>query len=201
MAERSSTLSVLIVTDPDAQTSADAMAISSALADVGHLVLGVRAGDPSLPEAMARLKPDVVVVQSDSAVRDVLEHIVVATRDARRPIVMCTEDTDRPTMRSALGAGVSAYVVKGLKPERVQAVVDVAMERFAGEQALRSELDAARGELADRKTIDRAKRLLMSKKALSEPAAHRFLQDLAMKKGLKLRDAAERVIDVESLLG
>ena len=201
MAERSSTLSVLIVTDPDAQTSADAMAISSALADVGHLVLGVRAGDASLPEAMARLKPDVVVVQSDSAVRDVLEHIVVATRDARRPIVMFTEDTDRPTMRSALGAGVSAYVVKGLKPERVQAVVDVAMERFAGEQALRSELDAARGELADRKTIDRAKRLLMSKKALSEPAAHRFLQDLAMKKGLKLRDAAERVIDVESLLG
>ncbi len=201
MAERSSTLSVLIVTDPDAQTSADAMAISSALADVGHLVLGVRAGDASLPEAMARLKPDVVVVQSDSAVRDVLEHIVVATRDARRPIVMFTEDTDRPTMRSALGAGVSAYVVKGLKPERVQAVIDVAMERFAGEQALRSELDAARGELADRKTIDRAKRLLMSKKALSEPAAHRFLQDLAMKKGLKLRDAAERVIDVESLLG
>ena len=201
MAERSSTLSVLIVTDPDAQTSADAMAISSALADVGHLVLGVRAGDASLPEALARLKPDVVVVQSDSAVRDVLEHIVVATRDARRPIVMFTEDTDRPTMRSALGAGVSAYVVKGLKPERVQAVVDVAMERFDGEQALRSELDAARGELADRKTIDRAKRLLMSKKALSEPAAHRFLQDLAMKKGLKLRDAAERVIDVESLLG
>lgn len=201
MAERSSTLSVLIVTDPDAQTSADAMAISSALADVGHLVLGVRAGDASLPEAMARLKPDVVVVQSDSAVRDVLEHIVVATGDARRPIVMFTEDTDRPTMRSALGAGVSAYVVKGLKPERVQAVIDVAMERFAGEQALRSELDAARGELADRKTIDRAKRLLMSKKALSEPAAHRFLQDLAMKKGLKLRDAAERVIDVESLLG
>ena len=83
----------------------------------------------------------------------------------------------------------------------MQAVVDVAMERFAGEQALRSELDAARSELADRKTIDRAKRLLMSKKALSEPAAHRFLQDLAMKKGLKLRDAAERVIDVESLLG
>ena len=91
--------------------------------------------------------------------------------------------------------------MKGLQPERVQAVIDVAVERFAGEQALRSELDAARIELADRKTIDRAKRLLMGKKALSEPEAHRFLQDLAMKKGLKLRDAAERVIDVESLLG
>lgn len=205
MAERSTdrraTLSVLIVTDPFAETSEGALAISSALADAGHLVLGVRAGDVSLPEAMARLKPDMVVVKSDSAVRDVLEHIVVATRDARRPIVMFTNDGDRPTMRSALGAGVTAYVVKGLQPDRVQAVIDVAVERFASEQALRTELDAARNELADRKTIDRAKRLLMGKKALSEPEAHRFLQDLAMKKGLKLRDAADRVIDVESLLG
>jgi response regulator NasT len=201
MATSGTSLSVLIVTDPFAETSEDAVAISGALADAGHLVLGVRAGDATLPDAMARLKPDVVVVKSDSAVRDVLEHIVMATRDARRPIVMFTDDPDRPTMHSAIGAGVSAYVVKGLKPERVQAVIDVAVARFAGEHALRTELDAARSELADRKAIDRAKRLLMGKKGLSEPDAHRFLQDLAMRKGLKLRDAAERVIDVESLLG
>lgn len=194
-------LSVLIVTDPFSEGSDDALAISSALADSGHFVLGVRAGDASLPEAVARLRPDVVVVKSDSAVRDVLEHIVMATREARRPIVMFTDDADRPTMRSALGAGVSAYVVRGLKAERVQAVIDVAVERFAAEQNLRQELDAARSELADRKTIDRAKRLLMGGKGMSEPQAHRFLQDLAMKKGLKLREAAERVIDIESLLG
>jgi len=196
-----SPLTVLIVTDPFAETSDDALAIGTALSNVGYLVLGVRAGDASLPEAMARLKPDVVVVKSDSAVRDVLEHIVMATRDERRPIVMFTDNGDRPTMQSAIGAGVSAYVVKGLKAERVQAVIDVAVERFAGDQALRSELHAARNELADRKRIDRAKRLLMSRKRLTEPEAHRFLQDLAMKKGLKLADAAERVIDVESLLG
>lgn len=201
MTPTSLTLAVLIVTDPFAETSEDALAISSALTDAGHLVLGVRAGDASLPEAMARLKPDVVVVKTDSAVRDVLEHIVMATRDARRPIVMFTEDNDRPTMRSALGAGVSAYVVKGLQPQRVQAVIDVAMERFATEQALRDELSAAKGELADRKTIDRAKRLLVSKKGMSEPEAHRWLQDLAMKKGLRLRDAAERVIEADNLFG
>lgn len=201
MTPTSVTLAVLIVTDPFAETSEDALAISSALTDAGHLVLGVRAGDASLPEAMARLKPDVVVVKTDSAVRDVLEHIVMATRDARRPIVMFTEDNDRPTMRSALGAGVSAYVVKGLQPQRVQAVIDVAMERFASEQALRDELSAAKGELADRKTIDRAKRLLVSKKGMSEPEAHRWLQDLAMKKGLRLRDAAERVIEADNLFG
>lgn len=201
MAAAEITLSVLIVTDPFAEGSGDALAISGALADAGHLVLGVRAGDASLPEAMARLKPDVVVVKSDSAVRDVLEHIVMATRSARRPIVMFTDDLDRPTMRSAIGAGVSAYVVKGLQPERVQAVIDVAVERFAAEELLRGELDAARNELADRKAIDRAKRLLMGKKGMTESEAHRFLQDLAMKKGLKLREVAERVTDVESLFG
>lgn len=201
MAVSRAALSVLIVTDADAETSDDAIAISTALTDAGHLVLGVRAGNASLPEAMARLRPDVVVVKTDSAVRDVLEHIVMATRDQRRPIVMFTDDADRPTMRSALGAGVSAYVVKGLRPERVQAVLDVAVERFAGEEALREALTAARSELADRKTVDRAKRLLMARQRLSEPDAHRFLQDLAMKKGIRLREAAERVIDVGSLLG
>lgn len=201
MAQPKMSLAVLIVTDPFEESSEDALAISSALADAGNLVLGVRAGDASLPEAMARLKPDVVVVKTDSAVRDVLEHIVMATRDARRPVVMFTEDADRPTMRSALGAGVSAYVVKGLQPARVQAVIDVAMERFASEQALRAELSAAKGELADRKTIDRAKRLLMNKKGMGEPEAHRLLQDLAMKKGLRLRDAAEWVIEADSLFG
>lgn len=197
-------LSVLIVTDPldtESGQSADAHAIAQALADAGSLVLGVRAGDATLPEAIEQLRPDVVVVRSDSGVRDVLEHIAVATQHARRPIALFTDSEDRPTMREALGAGVSAYVVKGLARERVQSVIDVAVERFNAEEALRLELASTRTELADRKLIDRAKRLLMNKKQLAEPDAHRFLQDLAMKKGIRLRDAAERVIDLQSLLG
>lgn len=194
-------LSVLIVTDTHAERSDDAHALAQALADAGSLVLGVRAGDATLPEAVAQLKPDVVVVRSDSGVRDVLEHIAVATQHARRPIALFTDSEDRPTMREALGAGVSAYVVKGANRERVQSVIDVAVERFAAEQALRNELASAKTELADRKLIDRAKRLLMTKKSLPEPEAHRFLQDLAMSRGIRLRDAAERVIDLESLLG
>jgi two-component system, response regulator / RNA-binding antiterminator len=194
-------LSVLIVTDPHSERSADAHAIAQALTDAGSLVLGVRAGDATLPEAVEQLKPDVVVVRSDSGVRDVLEHIAVATQHARRPIALFTDSEDRPTMREALGAGVSAYVVRGASRERVQSVIDVAVERFAAEEALREELASTKTELADRKLIDRAKRLLMRKKQLDEPAAHRFLQDLAMKKSIRLRDAAERVIDIESLLG
>ena len=194
-------LSVLIVTDPQAEESDSAHAIAQALTDGGSLVLGVRAGDATLPEAMAQLKPDVVVVRSDSGVRDVLEHIAVATQHARCPIALFTDSEDRPSMREALGAGVSAYVVKGANRERVRSVIDVAVERFAAEEALRLELATTKTELADRKLIDRAKRLLTGKKGLDEPAAHRFLQDLAMKKGIRLRDAAERVIDLESLLG
>jgi response regulator NasT len=197
-------LSVLIVTDPQAHGDAsalDAHAIAQALADAGSLVLGVRAGDATLPEAIEQLSPDVVVVRSDAAVRDVLEHIAVATQHARRPIALFTDSEDRPTMRQALSAGVSAYVVKGMSRERVQSVIDVAVERFAAEEALRAELASTKSELADHKLIDRAKRLLMNKKGMSEPDAHRFLQDLAMSRGLKLRDAAERVIDLGSLLG
>jgi two-component system, response regulator / RNA-binding antiterminator len=202
--DRPRRLSVLIVTDPldtDRERSDDAHAIAQALTDAGSLVLGVRAGDATLPEAVEQLRPDVVVVRSDSGVRDVLEHIAVATQHARRPIALFTDSEDRPTMREALGAGVSAYVVRGLARQRVQSVIDVAVERFAAEEALRSELASTRNELADRKLIDRAKRLLMRNRKLDEPSAHRVLQDLAMKKGLRLRDAAERVIDLESLLG
>jgi two-component system, response regulator / RNA-binding antiterminator len=194
-------LSILIVTDPQAADGADAQLIAQALADAGSLVLGVRAGDATLPEAVEQLQPDVMVVRSDSSVRDVLEHIAVATQHARRPIALFTDSEDRPTMREALGAGVSAYVVKGASRERVQSVIDVAVERFATEEALRAELASTKTELADRKLIDRAKRLLMTKKGLREPDAHRFLQDLAMTRGIRLRDAAERVIDLESLLG
>jgi response regulator NasT len=197
-------LSVLIVTDPldtDRAQSDDAHAIAQALTSSGSLVLGVRAGDATLPEAVEQLKPDVVVVRSDSGVRDVLEHIAVATQHARRPIALFTDSEDRPTMREALGSGVSAYVVKGANRDRVQSVIEVAVERFAAEQALRNELSSTKTELADRKLIDRAKRLLMKRKGLDEPAAHHFLQDLAMKKGIRVRDAAERVIDLQSLLG
>jgi response regulator NasT len=199
-AESAKPLSILIVTDPAAESSSQAHAIAQALADAGSLVLGVRAGDATLAEAIEQLQPDVVVVRSDSGVRDVLEHIAVATQHARRPIALFTDSDDRPTMREALTAGVSAYVVKGAARERVQAVIDVAVERFAAESALRAQLDAALGELEDRKAIDRAKRLLMSRKQLGEPEAHRFLQDLAMRHSIRLRAAAERVLDLEELL-
>jgi response regulator NasT len=133
--------------------------------------------------------------------RDALEHVVMATRDERRPIVMFTNDEDTSHVKDAVAAGVSAYIVAGLAPQRIRPILDVAMARFQHEQALRAELADARTELKDRKTIDRAKGLLMQRQGLSEQAAYEKLRKTAMDKGLKLADVAQRMLDVMDLLG
>jgi response regulator NasT len=132
----------------------------------------------------------------------------MATRDERRPIVMFTNDHDSRTAREAVAAGVSAYIVAGLQPERIRPILDVAMARFEQEQALRRELADTRNELhelssalQDRKVIDRAKALLMQRQALSEETAYAKLRKTAMDKNLKIVEVAQRMLDVADLLG
>ena len=100
-----------------------------------------------------------------------------------------------------VAAGVSAYIVAGLAPQRIRPILDVAMARFQHEQALRAELADAKSELKDRKVIDRAKGLLMQRQGLTEQAAYEKLRKTAMDKGLKLVDVAQRMLDVMDLLG
>ena len=141
------------------------------------------------------------IVDAESEARDALEHVVMATRDERRPIVMFTNDEDTSHVKDAVAAGVSAYIVAGLAPQRIRPILDVAMARFQHEQALRAELADAKTELKDRKTIDRAKGLLMQRQGLTEQAAYEKLRKTAMDKGLKLVDVAQRMLDVMDLLG
>ena len=154
-----------------------------------------------LHERMAQIQPDLIIVDAESQARDTLEHVVMATRDARRPIVLFTNDEDTTHVRDAIAAGVTAYVVAGLSPDRVRPVLEVAMARFQHEEALRRELADARSELRDRKVIDRAKGILMQRQGLSEQAAYEKLRKTAMDKGLKLADVAQRIVDVADLLG
>ena len=93
-----------------------------------------------------------------------------------RPIALFVDRSDPATIAAAMEAGVSAYVVKGLAQDRVQAVVDVAVAHFNRYHAMREELDRARLSLVERKTVDRAKGLLMEQKALSEEAAYAAAQ-------------------------
>lgn len=114
---------------------------------------------------------------------------------------MFTNDNDTSHVRDAVAAGVSAYIVAGLSPDRIRPILDVAVARFQYEQALRKELAEARSELQDRKVIDRAKGLLMQRQGLTEQAAWQRLRKTAMDKGLKVAEVAQRLLDMADLLG
>ena len=195
--------------DGSAQIQADrSRSLRIGLLESGcHLVASLPA-DVFLTERLAQLQPDMIIVDAESEARDALEHVVMATRDARRPIVMFTNDHDTENARAAVAAGVSAYVVAGLHPERIRPILDVAMARFQHEQALRKELAQAQTELSElsteiknRKTIDHAKNLLMQRQQLSEAVAYARLRKTAMDKNMKIVEVAQRMLDVADLLG
>ncbi|MFN3790500.1 ANTAR domain-containing response regulator [Massilia sp.] len=176
-------------------------ALRIGLLESGYDLVASLPADVFLPERIGQLQPDMIIVDSASDARDVLEHIVIATRDARRPIVLFTEDDAPASMDAALEAGVSAYIVAGLQSERVKPVLDVALARFRREQKLLDELEGTRQKLAERKLVDRAKGLLMTRYRLTEEQAYQRLRSMAMNKNLKLAEIAQRLIDVEDLLG
>ena len=210
MNAEASTLRVVIVLplplsiEPDDREQAGverARVLRIALLEAGYNVVAALPGDAFLPERIGQIQPDLIVVDAESQGRDILEHVVTATRDERRPIVMFSDDEDTAYLRKAVAAGVSAYVAVGTPAERIKPVLDVAMARFEMEESLRRELASARSELADRKVLDRAKGLLMSRQGLTEPQAHARLRKAAMDKGLKLVEVAQRLIDAADLLG
>ena len=172
-----------------------------ALLEAGYDIIASLPPDMYLPERIAQLQPDMIIVDAESDARDVLEHVVIATRDERRPIVMFTEDQDPDSMEAAVEAGVSAYVVAGLQSERIKPVLQVALAQFKREQKLLDELSDTKSKLAERKVIERAKGLLMERQRFTEEQAYQKLRSMAMSKNLKLSEVAQRILDVEDLLG
>jgi two-component system, response regulator / RNA-binding antiterminator len=171
------------------------------LLENGYNIVAVLPADVFLPDRLAQIQPDMIIVDAESQARDTLEHVVMATRDARRPVVLFTDDEDTSHVGAAIAAGVTAYVVAGLGAERIKPVLDVAMARFQHEEAMRRELADARLQLNERKLIERAKGLLMQRHGIAEAEAYARLRKTAMDKGLKLADVAQRIIDVAHLLG
>ncbi|SFC01718.1 ANTAR domain-containing response regulator [Massilia yuzhufengensis] len=176
-------------------------ALRIGLLESGYDLVASLPADVFLPERILQLQPDMIIVDSESDARDILEHIVIATRDERRPIVLFTEDDAQASMDAAIDAGVSAYIVAGLHAERVKPVLDVALARFRREQKLLDELQGTRQKLAERKIVDRAKGLLMERYRLTEDQAYQRLRSMAMNKNMKLAEIAQRLVDVEDLLG
>ncbi len=195
-------LAILDADDEHAQNQAErSRSLRIGLLENGFNLIATLPADVFLAERIAQLQPDMIIVDAESDARDALEHVVMATRDERRPIVMFTNDHDSANARAAVAAGVSAYIVAGLKPERIRPILDVALARFEHEQSLLAELADAKSELKDRKTIDRAKGLLMQRQQLTEEAAYAKLRKTAMDKNLKLVEVAQRMLDVLDLLG
>ena len=200
---------VVIISDPalaDEDERASIQTERSRLLRIGLLEAGYNRvatlpADPFLTERLAQLQVDLVIVDAESDARDALEHVVMATRDERRPIVMFTSDEDTSHVGEAVAAGVTAYIVDGLAPERIRPILAVAMARFRHQEALLAELDSTRGDLQNRKLIEQAKGILMQRQGLSEPEAHTRLRKAAMNKGVKLAEMARQMIDMAELLG
>ncbi len=183
-------LSVLLIDDNPAR----AEIVESGLRDAGYVLLERRDGTYDLPARVAALKPDVIVVSIDSPSRDAIEDLRRTTEQQPRPIALFADRSDPATIAAGMEAGVSAYVVKGLAQDRVQSVVDVAVAHFNRYHSMREELDRARLSLVERKTVDRAKGLLMEQKGIGEEAAYRLLRKLAMDQNKRIGEVAQDIL-------
>jgi response regulator NasT len=174
--------------------------LERALIEAGYEVVGRLSSRDDLRARIAALAPDVIIVDMQSPDRDVLEDMQRIHEEQPRPILMFVDESDSASIHAAVRAGVSAYVVDGLKSRSVRPIVEVAVARFEEFQALRSELDAARTSLADRKVIERAKGILMSRHGVSEDEAYHRLRKTAMDRNAKLADVARHVVEMAELL-
>ncbi|MGE5384672.1 MAG: ANTAR domain-containing response regulator [Betaproteobacteria bacterium] len=187
----------ILVIDELQQRAAD---ICRGLILAGHQVAAVLPSAVDLPAQVADIRPDVILIETDAPSRDTLEHLAAMERDAPRPVVVFAREGDNDIIRRAVAAGVTAYVVDGLEPNRLKPIIDVALARFEAHQSLRQELAEAKGRLSDRKRIDRAKGILMKSRGLDEDAAYAALRTLAMNRGKPLGQVAQDVIDMAGLL-
>ncbi len=191
-----SSLRVLIIDDGAHRIAL----IRDELTRQGHLVVGVVDAALAIHDCVLRLQPDVVIVDSESPSRDTLENLAAVSSTSPRPVVVFAEDPAQEPMQQALKAGVSAYVIAGLQPQRLTPVLQVAIARFEQERALREQLGEAQSQLSERKLIERAKGVLMDEIGLSEEQAYRHLRKLAMDRGQRLAQVAERIVEARDLL-
>ena len=190
-------LRVLLVTDTDKPIGD----LRQALGRLGYDMLAEVATPAALPKVVEEQRPDVVIIDTESPSRDTLEQLAVMNETAPRPVLMFSNDADQQLIHAAVGAGVSAYLVEGLEAARLAPILEVALARFAREEQFRKRLADAENELADRKLIDRAKRLLMDRRKMSEPEAYAMLRKRAMDEGMKLAEVARQLVSMADLLG
>lgn len=166
----------------------------------GDYSLTVIASVESLARRLRDLDPDVVLIDLANPSRDTIEELALASKPLERPVALFVDRTDADLTRSAIEAGVSAYVVAGLQPDRVVPILDAAIARFQLFRRMRTELETTRRALEERKLIDRAKGIVMKARGLSEDEAYALLRKAAMDQGRKLAEIAAAIVTAAGLL-
>ena len=189
-------LSILIIDDNRLR----AQIIEDGLREAGHSLVTVLDTTHEAGRRIAEIAPDVVVIDVEYPGRDQLEHFFSLSRALRKPIAMFVDRSDAAEIEAAVEAGVSAYVVDGLKKERVKPILDMAISRFNAFARLQRELEEARSALEDRKLVDQAKAILMKSRGLSEAEAYALLRKTAMNQNRKIAEIAQSLITAAGLL-
>lgn len=179
---------------------ARALLIADSLRAAGDYDVFVLHEDVDLARQVAERNPDVVLVDVVSPSRDMIEELTLASAPLERPVAIFVDHSDSQLTAAALEAGVSAYVVDGLRPNRIKPIIDAAIIRFRMSQRMRAELAATKRALEERKVIDRAKGILMKARGIDEDEAYALLRKTAMDQGRKLVDVAAALVTAAGLL-
>jgi two-component system, response regulator / RNA-binding antiterminator len=194
---RSHPLTVLVIDENPIRASI----IEAGLREAGHENVTVVHDVSGVVRRIADINPDVIVIDLGNPNRDMLENMFQLSRAVKRPVAMFVDQSDLASIEAAVDAGVSAYVVDGLRKERVKPILDMAVSRFNAYSRLQRELEEARGEIENRKLVERAKGILMKSRGLSEEAAYTLLRKTAMNQNRKIAEIAQSLVTTAGLLG
>jgi two-component system, response regulator / RNA-binding antiterminator len=182
------------------ESAARATVIQDGLAALPDCEIFVITGRHGLVARIGEIEPDIVLMDLGNPSRDVLEEYFAVSRALDRPIAMFVDESDEDSIAASVDAGVSAYVVDGLAANRIRPLLDLAVRRFNAFARLQADLADARGKLAERETIDLAKRILMDSRGLPEPKAYAEMRSAAMSQGKRIAEIAEAIVTAERLL-
>ncbi len=191
-----SDLNILVIDQDNLRASV----LEDGLRDAGYVNVTVINVMDGLARRIVEIDPDVIFIDLENPNRDVLEHMFQVSRSVQRPVAMFVDQSDTSMIEAAVDAGVSTYIVDGLKKERVKPILDMTISRFNAVNRLRDELEATKTELAERKVIDRAKGILMNMRGLSEDEAYKLLRKTAMDQNRRLSQVAESLVTAAGML-
>jgi len=182
------------------ESSIRAAILEEGLREAGHVQVIRIAETANLLARIYAIDPDVILIDLENPSRDILEQMFQVSRIVKRPVAMFVDQSDSASIQASVDAGVSAYIVDGLKKERIQPILETCISRFHAFARLQDELDRTKSALEERKVIDRAKGILMKAKKISEEQAYALLRRTAMNENKKIAEIAQSVVTAAEML-